>query len=294
MKPVDFDYAAPDKIEEVLALLETWGGKAKILAGGQSLIPLLVARSLRPEFIIDINRLPGLDFIEERDGGVAIGATVRQADAEHSPLVHSKCPLLKEALFWVAVPQVRNLGTIVGSLAQRNAISQIPTVAVATGARLTVINREGRKRLVDAEAFLDANHPLTLKPQELVTEAWFPEQSVGTRYGFVEVQRRQAHYALVGVAVTFGYDGNGLLADPRIAASGISNRPVRLRTVEQAILGRPPSSSLFAEASRLAPNDPAMAAFSDVHASATYRKEVTSVVVERALKQALARGRGDN
>jgi carbon-monoxide dehydrogenase medium subunit len=143
VKPVDFDYAAPEKIEEVLSLLGTWGGRAKILAGGQSLIPLLVARSVRPEFVIDINRLPGLDYLVERDGGLALGATVRQAEAERSPLLSSVCPLLQAALAWVAVPQVRNLGTIVGSLAQRNAISEIPTVAAATGARLTVLDRGG-------------------------------------------------------------------------------------------------------------------------------------------------------
>jgi carbon-monoxide dehydrogenase medium subunit len=289
MKPVDFDYAAPEEIEEVLALLGTWGAKAKILAGGQSLIPLLVARNVRPEFVIDINRLRGLDFIEERNGGIAIGATVRQSDAEQSPLVRTHGPLLKEALFWVGVPQVRNLGTVVGSLAQRNAISEIPTVAVATGAQVTLLAPDATRRVVEAETFLDPDHPLTLAPHELVTEVWFPKQQPGSVWGFVEAQKRQAHYALVGIAVTFGFDADGQIADPRMAASGISSRPVRLRSVETALLGKRPHADLFAEASRRALTDPAMQAFSDVHASAAYRAEVTPVLIERALAQAVAR-----
>ncbi len=292
MKPVDFDYAAPEKIEEVLSLLGTWGGRAKILAGGQSLIPLLVARSVRPEFVIDINRLPGLDYLVERDGGLALGATVRQAEAERSPLLSSVCPLLQAALAWVAVPQVRNLGTIVGSLAQRNAISEIPTVAAATGARLTVLDREGRTRIVAAETFLNPADPLTLQPHELVTEAWFPGQPAGSAWGFVETQRRQAHYALVGVAVTFGRDDRAAIADPRVAASGISSRPVRLRRVEEILAGQAPTGALFAAAARAAWTDPAMEPFSDVHASATYRRDVTPVLIERALVQAAARGEG--
>ena len=289
MKPVDFDYAAPERIEEALALLRIWNAGAKILAGGQSLLPLLVTRSLRPDFVIDINRIQALDFIEQRGSGVAIGATVRQAKAERSDIIRSRCPLLAEALYWVAVPQIRSRGTVIGSLAQRNAISQIPTVAVVTGARLTVIDKDRRQRVVDAEMFLNSDDPETLKPHELVTEAWFPEQGPGSAWAFTEVQKRQAHYALVGVAVTFDYDDDGKIAAPRVAASGISNRPVRLRSVEAALQGKVPTEKSFADASQLSLEDSAMMPFSDVHATAEYRKEVTPVVIMRALRRAAAR-----
>lgn len=289
MKPVDFDYAAPKSVAEALELLAAWRHEAKILAGGQSLVPLLVARSVRPRFVIDINRVAGLGYIEEREGGLAIGAMVRQADCEASPLVRRSCPLLAEAIRWVATPQVRNRGTVVGSLAQRNAISQIPTVGAAIGGRLKIVGSGNRMRTAETEAFLDASSAATLQPDELVLECWFPEQKPGTAWAFVEVQRRLAHYALVGVAVVFAIDPAGLITDARVAASGVADRPIRLGSVEQALSSRPATREVFAEASRAAVNDPLMDPREDVHATAEYRRAVTPMLVERALIQAKAR-----
>jgi CO/xanthine dehydrogenase FAD-binding subunit len=289
MKPVDFDYAAPRTVPEALAQLKTWGADAKILAGGQSLMPLLVARTLRPKFVIDINRIAGLDTITERDGGLVIGATVRQSEAHKSPLVKRLCPLLAEALGWVGTPQIRNLGTVVGSLTQRNVISEIPTVAAATGATLKVVSSTGRERIVKAAEFLNPADPATLQPDELVTEAWFPAQTKGTAWAFMEVQRRQAHYALVGVAAAFQRDASGLMTQVQLAASGISTRPITIPSVVAALTGKTPGREVFKAAAQLALTDPTLNPLEDIHATAEYRRTVTPVMIERTLMKALER-----
>jgi carbon-monoxide dehydrogenase medium subunit len=283
MKPVDFEYAAPRTVDETLGLLARWGGAAAILAGGQSLIPSLVARTVRPRCIIDISRVAGLDVIAEADGGLRIGAAVRQADCEASPLVRRLCPLLVAAIGWIASAPVRNLGTVVGSLAQRNAISQIPTVAVALGARLRIAAADGTERVVAAESFVDAGSPATLRPDELVLECWFPAIPSGTAWGFYEVQRRAAHYALVGAAVTYARGASGTATAVRVAASGLATRPVRLTHVEAAVDGHVPTPMLFSTAAQRAFNDPVVDPIDDLHATAAYRRAVAPAIVERAL-----------
>lgn len=289
MKPVDFDYAAPCTVDETLSLLAAWRREATILAGGQSLIPLLVVRALRPKIVIDISRVADLDVIAAADGEIRVGATVRQADCEASPVVRDGCPLLADAIGWVATPQIRNLGTVVGSIAQRNAISQIPTVAVALGARVVVVDSDRIQRIVDAEDFLDARSPATLQPNELVLECRFSEQRSGTAWGFYEVQRRAAHYALVGSAVTYATDASGAMTAVRVAASGLAHRPIRLRGVEAALTGRSPTGDVFAAAARNALDDPSVDPVADIHATAAYRRTVAPTVVERALLAARAR-----
>jgi carbon-monoxide dehydrogenase medium subunit len=289
VKPVDFDYAAPKSVEEVLGLLATWKGEAKLLAGGQSLVPLLVTRAVRPRFVIDINLVRDLDLIRETEGSVALGATVRQADAEASELVFKRCPLLSAALRWVGSPQIRNRGTVIGSLAQRNAISQIPTVALALGARLKVLSSAGAERTVEMEDFLDAGHPLSLGAADFVTEAWFPFQATGTTYAFVETQRRQAHYATVGVAVTLSVNEAGEMNECRVAASGIAARVIRLRGVERNLQGQRPGPEIFREAAVRAQVDPMVEPLDDVHATSAYRRAVLPELIEQALTQATAR-----
>jgi carbon-monoxide dehydrogenase medium subunit len=289
MKPVDFDYERPDSVAEVLRLLARGGPPAKILAGGQSLIPLLVARTLRPACVIDIGRIAELRYIREDGAWLRIGATARQADCADSPLVQAGCPLLAEAIGWVATLPVRNLGTVVGSLAQRNAISQIPTVAIALGARLTVADASGRRREVAAADFLDPASPGTLRPDELVLEASFPRQPAAQAWDFIEVQRRHAHYAVVGVAATFLVDRGGELREPRVAVSGVGPCPVRLASVEAALAGRRPTPEVFRAASLLALADPAMRPVDDLLATADYRRDVTPALVRRALGRARAR-----
>ena len=289
MKPVDFDYERPSTVDEVLRLLAGRGADAKVLAGGQSLIPLLVTRALRPTFIVDLGRVTELRYLREDRGWVRIGATVTQAECAQSALVRSALPLLTEAIRWVATPQVRNLGTLVGSLAQRNAISEIPTAAAALGAVLTVAGESGRRREVSAEAFLDPGSPATLQPGELVLEAAFPRQLAEVGWAFVEVQRRHAHYAMVGAAVTLRLDSLGAIVDPRVSVGGVASSAVRLGSVEAALVGRAPGPAAFEAASRLAVDDPRMSPRDDLNATAVYRRRVAPVVIRRALTEAAAR-----
>jgi carbon-monoxide dehydrogenase medium subunit len=289
MKPVDFEYERPNTVDETLGLLRFRVAETKILAGGQSLIPLLVTRALRPVLVVDIGRVHELRYIREDAGGIRIGATMRQAACADSELVRSACPLLADAIAWVATPQVRNLGTLVGSMAQRNAISEIPTVAAALGAVVTVIDDAGHRREVAAADFLDPLSPLTLRPNELAIEARFPRQPRDMAWAFLETQRRHAHYALVGVAVAFRLDEAGRITGARVAAGGVARCTVRLNTVEAALEGRVPSPEVFLQASGLASGDPRMDPPDDLDATADYRRRVSPVVIRRALDQAHAR-----
>jgi CO/xanthine dehydrogenase FAD-binding subunit len=290
MKPVDFDYERPSTVVEAVRLLAGRNGaETKILAGGQSLIPLLVNRTVRPKLIVDIGRIAELNYIRPAGDGIRVGATVRQADCASSALVRLECPILAEAIDWVATPQVRNQGTVVGSLAQRNAISEIPTVAVAIGARLTVVDDAGRRREVGAADFLDPKSPGTLGTNELVVEANFPRLGSGLAWCFHEVQRRSAHYALVGAAVTFRLGRAGEILDSRVAVSGLAASPVRLETVESALNGRAPSPEAFADAAERSGDDPLVDPLDDLHATAEYRRQVAPVVIRRALARARAR-----
>ena len=289
MKPVDFDYERPATIEEALRLLGGRSAQTKILAGGQSLVPLLVTRALRPLFILDVGRIPELRNIRRDGGWIRIGAAVTQTDCAASPVVRAGCPLLAEAIGWVASPQVRNLGTVGGSLAQRNAISEIPTVAAAVGARLLLVDDQGRRREVAVEAFLDKDGDETLRPNELLLEAAFPADDGRGAWDFLEVQRRHAHYALVGVAVSFGVDAAGAIVGPRVAAGGIAPSAVRISSVENRLLGQLPSEALFEDVSGLAVSDPRMQPADDLHATADYRRRVTPAVIRRSLSRALAR-----
>jgi carbon-monoxide dehydrogenase medium subunit len=178
---------------------------------------------------------------------------------------------------------VRNLGTVVGSLAQRNAISQIPTVAVALGARLRIAAADGSERVVAAETFVDLSSPATLRPGELVLDCWFPALPAGTAWGFYEVQRRAAHYALVGAAVTYARGPSGNASAVRVAASGLAARPVRLAGVEAAVDGHAPTPMLFSAAAQRASDDPVLDPIDDVHGTAAYRRAVAPAIVERAL-----------
>jgi carbon-monoxide dehydrogenase medium subunit len=156
------------------------------------------------------------------------------------------------------------------------------------GARLTIIDTANVERIVEAEAFLDSRSPSTLQPDELVVDCWFPAQLPGNAWGFYEVQRRAAHYALVGVAVTYATDGDGSITEVRVAASGLARCPIRLRSVEASLSGQLPAKDVFAAAARSVTNDPLVQPIEDIHATADYRREVAPAVVERALLSSLS------
>jgi carbon-monoxide dehydrogenase medium subunit len=286
MKPPRFSYADPATVEEALGLLARHGDGAKVLAGGQSLMPLLNFRLARPSHVIDINRLAALATVEAApDGGLRVGALVRQRTLERSDLVRARCPLLTQALPHVGHPQIRTRGTLGGSLAHADPAAELPAVMVALGAQLTLRSVRGR-RTVAAEAFFVDALTTTAAPDELLTEITLPPWAPVRGSSLLEVAVRRGDFALGGVAAVLTLDARGRVAEARVVCFGVGPRPRRATETERSLVGSAPSAAAFAEAGRLASAsvDPA----SDIHASAAYRKRLTGVLTTRALTSALA------
>ncbi len=229
MKPAPFQYHAPATLEAALDLLARLDD-AKVLAGGQSLMPLLNFRLARFEHLVDINRLPDLDRIEEQDGGIRIGALVRQAEAESSDLVRERCPLLAEALRHVAHHVIRNRGTVVGSLAHADPAAELPAVLLALNGRVTVRGPRGERTIAAQDFFLGV-FECALEPDEIATHAWFPSQPGGQPHGVAEESRRHGDYAMAGAVragdrlALFGVAPTPVLADPLNPAAGLEPSP---------------------------------------------------------------------
>jgi carbon-monoxide dehydrogenase medium subunit len=284
VKPPPFDYLAPATLDDALRLRADADGAAiVVLAGGQSLIPALNLRIAQPDVLLDINGVPGLNGIEERDGVLALGALVRQRAAERSPLVRERCPLLVEALAQVGHAAVRSRGTLGGSIAHADPTAELPAVLSVLDAELVLRSVE-EERVVVARDFALAPHMTVLAPEELLVEIRIPAARAGT--AFLEVSRRHGHLALVGVAATVELAG-GFVRRARLAFAGVAPTPVRADAAEAWLEGAPADDTTFAEAGNqsAAALDPR----SDHHASAAYRRHVAGVLAGRALALAASR-----
>lgn len=290
MKPPPFEYHAPSTTLEALQVLSQVGSDGKVLAGGQSLMPLLNLRLARPAHIVDINALqPEIGQIRADNGGLAIGAMTRQRAAERSSLIAERCPLLAEALPLIGHIQIRNRGTIGGSLAHADPASELPAVAVVLNAELVARSARG-ERTIPAEGFFVSFLTTALEPDELLVEVRLPGWPEGAGWAYQEVSRRHGDFAMVGVAALVRLNGNGSIAEARLGYTGAAPSPVRAREAEQALNGQQPSAESFAAAAELAANtlDPV----GDVHAPAAYRLHVARVLTRRALQTAVSRARG--
>ncbi len=288
MKPPRFDYHAPGTLEEALALLQRYGGEAKVLAGGQSLMPLLNFRLTRPAALIDLNRIPALAGIREEDGWVRLGAMTRQRAIEFSPVVAGRLPLLQEATRLVGHLPIRTRGTIGGSLAHADPSAEYPAVLAALEGRVVARSPRG-ERTLDADALFRAYLTTSLEPDEILTEVRLPAMPPGAGYAFEEFSRRHGDFAIVGVAALVVCEG-GRCPRARLATAGVGPVPVRLRAAE-AILERDGVSPAAVEAAARAAAA-AVEPDSDLHASAAYRRHLTGVLTARAVERALARARG--
>jgi len=281
VKPAAFDYLRPDSVDEAVAQLAEHGGDAKVLAGGQSLVPLLNFRVVRPQTLIDINRLAALDFIEEHDGGLRIGALTRHYALESSALVASRLPVISAAMAHVAHLAIRNRGTIGGSLSHADPAAELPMLALLLDAEI----RTGAGSHTAADFFVG---PLTtaLAEDELVTEIVVPGLPPRTGWGFEEFSLRHGDFAIAAVAATVTV-ADGKIAEARLAAMGVGETPMRLRAVEAGLAGEAFTSKLVVEAAQLARNevDPP----SDLRASAEFRRRLVATLTERALAAAWAR-----
>lgn len=287
MKPAPFEYAAPDTLEEAIALLEANEGDAKVLSGGQSLMPLLNMRLARPEVLVDLARIPGLDHVREENGELVIGAMTRQRSVEMSPLVREKHPLVLAATLQVAHPQNRNQGTFGGSLAHADPSAEYPALAVALDARFTAVGPDG-ERVIAAEEFFLTYLTTDLTASEILTEVRLPALPRSAAWSFTELARRHGDYALAGVVSYFTVSSSGACDAARIVLFGVGATPVRARTAEAALLGQKPSALLFEAVGKAALediDDPQ----SDVHASAEQRRALAGVLTGRGLADAARR-----
>jgi carbon-monoxide dehydrogenase medium subunit len=286
MKPPRFAYHDPLTRSEALALLEIFADEAKVLAGGQSLVPLLNMRLAQPAHLVDINRVPDLAYIREEDGGLAIGALTRDRAAERSDLVRERCPLLAEALPFVGHVPIRSRGTIGGSLAHADPAAELPAVLLALDGRVRAESSAGSREIPAGEFFV-SHLQTALTGAELLTEVWFPAAPPRSGAAFLEVSRRHGDFALVGVAAQLTLHENGAIAQARLALLGVDATPLRAQEAEALLIDERPGEEIFgaaAERARLALDPPG-----DMHASPAYRRYVAGVLVSRALHIAAER-----
>ena len=289
MKPPPFDYLAPASVEEAFALLGDLGEGAKALAGGQSLVPMLNFRLVRPRHLVDLNGLTELAGIREDDGRLVIGAMTRQRAVERSALVRARCPLLAEAMPQIGHVQIRNQGTIGGSLAHADPAAELPALLVCLEGSVVVRSPAGHREVRARELFV-SHLTTSLRPDELITEVRLPRLQTGAGWGFLEVARRHGDFALVGAAAVVSL-ASGRIAAPRVALFGCGATPVRATRAEAILAGQLPTPEAVAAAARDAAG--ALAPESDLHATAEYRRRVAQTLIGRALGLAIGRARGD-
>ena len=286
MKPAPFEYFAPNSTAEALDLLEQWGYEAKVLSGGQSLMPMLNFRLLKPAALIDINAIGDLSSIQLDKSGLTIGAGTRQSRVLASSAVDEECGLITEALAFVSHPAIRNRGTIGGSIAHADPSAELAVVAAATEAQVKVQSVRGERVLAAEDFFVDAL-ATALEPDELLTEIRFPTLSGRTGWGFQEVSRRRGDFAVVNAAALVSLDDDGLCQQARIVVGGVSGTPLRLKSLEAGLVGSTLDPHTLADVAEQAKDG--LSPQSDVHASAEYRRDVAAVLIRRSLEIAAER-----
>lgn len=284
MKPPPFKYYDPDSIPEIIGLLGSHDN-AKLLAGGQSLMPMLNMRLVLPDHVVDLNRVQGLSYLREADGALEIGAMTRQRDIEFSGLVRARCPLMHEAILQVGHRQTRNRGTLGGSLCQLDPSAELVAVAAALEATVSVAGPNGRREMAFAE-FPAAYMTPAIGSDELLTGVRFPLWALSHGYAFVEFARRHGDFAIVSVAALLEEDGAGRITRASVTVGGAGPAPVRVKEVETALVGNVASDKLFRQACECCRKLDAM---EDVHAPASYRQRLAAVLSRRALEKAHAR-----
>ena len=290
MKPAPFRYVRPSSVDEAISVLAAEGYGAKPLAGGQSLIPAMNFRLAQPAVLVDLGDLDELRFIRETEGGLVLGAMTTHSAIERSAAVRERAPLLAEAMPWIAHLQIRNRGTVGGSLAHADPASELPAVMLALDARLR-LRGPGGDRTVAFCDFCTGLFSTALAPDELVTAVEIPTLPNGTGCAFKEVSRRHGDFALVGVCAVLTLDAGGTCTRASVTLLSVGDGPVCANTAEDLLLGRPPTADAIREAAEAAATrdiDPP----ADIHASAPYRRQLARVLTTRALETATRRATG--
>lgn len=287
MKPAPFEYHAPETVESVLELLARHGDDARILAGGQSLMPLLNFRLARPAVIIDINLLRQLDYISGEKGSISIGALTRQRRVER--WAAAGAPLLAQALHHIGHVAIRTRGTVAGSLAHADPAAELPAIMLCLDGSVVARSAAGERQIAARELF--ASHlTTTLRADEMITEVRLPLPDSRHGWGFLEVARRHGDFALVGVVAVVAL-ARQRIEQARIALFGCGPTPLRATAAERALAGQSPAPATIEAAAREAAD--ALSPESDLHASAAYRTRVAATLIARALATAVERAKDD-
>jgi carbon-monoxide dehydrogenase medium subunit len=290
MKPPPFSYHDPRTAADAVGLLGSLDN-AKLLAGGQSLMPMLNMRFVQPDHVIDLNRVDGLSHIRERDGALEIGAMTRQRDIEFSDLVRQRCPLMHEAITQVGHRQTRNRGTLGGSLCHLDPSAELVSVAAAVDATVAVLGKNGARSIAFSD-FPAGYMMSSIELDELVTGATFPCWAPGHGYAFVEFSRRHGDFAIVSAAALVEEDGNGKVTRASVTLGGMGPAPVRAHDVERALIGEMIEEKRLREICETLRQ---LDAIEDIHAPASYRQQLATVLPRRALLKAherIAKGTG--
>jgi CO/xanthine dehydrogenase FAD-binding subunit len=288
MKPANFTYLRPKNIDEALKYLAEYGEDAKILSGGQSLIPILNMRLSTPQYLVDIGRIEDLSYIRDQGDYLAIGAATKHIEIEQSALVKESCPILYEGIQWIGHTQIRNRGTVGGSIAHADSSAELPCILSALRGKIILADVDGEEAASPEEFFL--TYMLTsIRPDQLVKEVRFPKLQASNGWAFVELARRHGDFAMVEVACVVELNNQGKIESCRMAAGGANPVPCVLELSEDFLIGKYPSEEVIREAGEIAMDmvDPD----SDLHGSAEYRRSLTGVMVQRAIKAAVDRAR---
>ncbi len=286
MKPAAFEYVRPATLADALEVLHQHGDEAKVLAGGQSLVPMMNFRLARPAVLVDLNALSELAFIGTAGDGLTLGSMTRQRQIEKSTVVRERSPLLAEATPLIGHLPIRTRGTIGGSLVHADPAAEYPVVMVALEAEFTVVRKGGSRRIAAAD-FFQTYLSTAIGPDEILTEVRVPGLPPGSSSAFLEISRRHGDFALVAAAASVEVDASGRIVSSRIALGGVGPTPVRAHPAEAMLAGQQPTPALLREAAAtvVGQTDPP----DDIHASAEYRREMSAVFTRRALTAALAK-----
>jgi aerobic carbon-monoxide dehydrogenase medium subunit len=290
MIPAPFEYHAPRTLEEALRLMERHGDEAKLLAGGHSLLPLMKLRLAVPRYIVDLGRLKGLDYIREENGAIAIGALTTHSEIEHSELLAAKCPLLAETGAAIGDVQVRNRGTIGGSLAHADPAADYPAALLALDAQIIAASTADA-RTIPASGFFVDMMTTHLRPGEILTQVRVPLRRSREGAAYAKLHQPASGFAIVGVAARLVVGKGQKIEEAAVGVTGLAPKPFRASAVERALLGKVASEKVFSEAARHAADDGGEP-LSDLHASRDYRCAMAAVFARRALEGALARATG--
>jgi aerobic carbon-monoxide dehydrogenase medium subunit len=286
MKPAPFEYFAPETLPDALALLEEHGEDAKILAGGQSLVPMMNFRLVRPKVLVDINHVAGLSYIRESDGHLRIGAMTRHRDVERSPVVERLNGLLGEAIRHVGHSAIRARGTVGGSIVHADPTAELPLLLAVLDGEVRVVGPRGR-RSIKWEEFLLSYFTTSLEPGEICEEVVMPVLSSSSAWGFEEFTHREGDFAIAAVAAVVETDAARRCTTARLAVAGAGPTPVRARAAEQFLAGQPLTHAVLAEAATLVSRD--VEPESDLHASDVFRRHLAGTMALRALQGAATR-----